>query len=118
MFASPRECAGPPANASYRPGINDIAGNTGPMTHEQIEGHIASMAKLARANNISVVRASILPVGEYHMPPGSTGEPQTTSRPMARIKALNAWMKTCAAANGRAYLDYYSAIQTALKRAP
>ena len=28
-------------------GINDIAGNTGPMTLEQTEGNIASMAELA-----------------------------------------------------------------------
>jgi lysophospholipase L1-like esterase len=91
-------------------GTNDIAGNTGPMTDEQIEGNIASMAELARVNNIRVVLASILPVGEYHMASGRTGAPQTTGRPMARIKALNAWMKTYAAANGHVYLDYFSAM--------
>jgi lysophospholipase L1-like esterase len=30
-------------------GINDIAGNTGPETLEQIEGNLASMAELAAA---------------------------------------------------------------------
>ena len=29
-------------------GTNDIAGNTGPMTNEEIEGNLASMAELAR----------------------------------------------------------------------
>ena len=30
-------------------GTNDIAGNTGPMTDEEIEGNLASMAELAAA---------------------------------------------------------------------
>jgi len=94
-------------------GTNDIAGNTGPMTDEQIEGNLASMADLARANGIRVVFSSILPVSEYHVRPGDTSPPQTTRRPMARIKALNAWMKDYAAANGHVYLDYFSAMTDA-----
>ena len=43
-------------------GTNDIAGNTGPMTDEQIEGNLASMAELAAANGIKVVLSSITPV--------------------------------------------------------
>ena len=48
-------------------GTNDIAGNTGPMTDEQIEGNLASMAELATANGIKVVLSSITPVSEYHV---------------------------------------------------
>ncbi|MGE5199579.1 MAG: SGNH/GDSL hydrolase family protein [Rhodospirillaceae bacterium] len=91
-------------------GTNDIAGNTGPMTDEQIEANLASMADLARANGIRVVFSSILPVSEYHVRPGDTNPPQTTRRPMARILALNSWMKNHAAANGHAYLDYFAAM--------
>lgn len=91
-------------------GTNDIAGNTGPMTDEQIAGNLASMAELAKANGIRVVFSSILPVSEYHVRPGDTAPPQTTRRPMARITALNAWMKDYAAANGHVYLDYFSAM--------
>ena len=91
-------------------GTNDIAGNTGPMTDEQIQGNMASMAELAKANGIRVVFSSILPVSEYHVRPGDTAPPQTTRRPMARITALNAWMKAYAARNGHAYLDYFSAM--------
>jgi len=91
-------------------GTNDIAGNTGPMTDEQIEGNLASMAELAGAHGIRVVLASILPVSQSHVRPGDTAAPQTTRRPMARIRALNAWMKTYAAANGHVYLDYFSAM--------
>ena len=94
-------------------GTNDIAGNTGPMTDEQVAGNLASMAELARANGVRVVFSSILPVSEYHVRPGDTAPPQTTRRPMARITALNAWMKEYAAANGHAYLDYFSAMTDA-----
>jgi lysophospholipase L1-like esterase len=94
-------------------GTNDIAGNTGPMTDEQIQGNLASMAELAKANGIRVVLSSILPVSEYHVRPGDASPPQTTRRPMSRITALNAWMKDYAAANGHVYLDYFSAMTDA-----
>ena len=89
-------------------GTNDIAGNTGPMTDEDIQGNLASMAELAKANGIRVVLSSILPVSAYHTSP--TGTPQTTSRPMDRIRTLNNWMKKYAAAEGHIYLDYFSAM--------
>jgi lysophospholipase L1-like esterase len=89
-------------------GTNDIAGNTGPMTDEQIEGNLASMSELAKAHGIKVVLSSILPTSSYHVGPG--GAPQTTTRPMARIKALNAWMQKYARDNGHVYLDYFSAM--------
>jgi lysophospholipase L1-like esterase len=94
-------------------GTNDIAGNTGPMTDEQIQGNLASMADLAKANGIRVVFSSILPVSEYHVRPGDTAPPQTTRRPMARITAINAWMREYAAANGHVYLDYFPAMTDA-----
>jgi lysophospholipase L1-like esterase len=91
-------------------GTNDIAGNTGPMTDEQIQGNLASMAEIARANGVRVVLSSILPVSEYHVRPGDTAPPQTTRRPMARITSLNGWMKAYAAANGHVFLDYVPAM--------
>jgi len=94
-------------------GTNDVAGNTGPMTDEQIQGNLASMADLAKANGIRVIFSSILPVSEYHVRPGDNAPPQTTRRPMARITALNAWMKEYAASNGHVYLDYFAAMTDA-----
>src|SRR5215207_2025087 len=38
-------------------GTNDIAGNTGPMTNEDIQGNIASMSELAHASGIKVIFA-------------------------------------------------------------
>jgi lysophospholipase L1-like esterase len=89
-------------------GTNDIAGNTGPAIDEEIEGNLASMSDLAHAHNIKVVLSSITPVSGYHAAPA--GAPQTTQRPMTRIKAINDWMAKYAAAHGDVYLDYYSAM--------
>jgi acyl-CoA thioesterase I len=86
-------------------GTNDIAGNTGPMTDEEIEGNIASMAELAKLHGVRVVLSSILPVSAYHVSPN--GVPQTTLRPMARIRAINDWMKKYAADEKHVYLDYF-----------
>jgi lysophospholipase L1-like esterase len=90
-------------------GTNDIAGNTGPYSNEEIQGNVQSMAELAKANGIKVVLSSILPVSAYHQAPAAP-LPQTMLRPMARIRAVNDWMKSYAAANGHVYLDYFSAM--------
>jgi lysophospholipase L1-like esterase len=90
-------------------GTNDIAGNTGPMTDEQIEGNLASMAELASANGIKVVLSSITPVSNYHMA-NPNASPQTTQRPLARVHAVNDWMRDYAAAHKHVYLDYFSAM--------
>jgi lysophospholipase L1-like esterase len=93
-------------------GTNDIAGNTGPMTNEEIQGNLASMSELAHAHNIRVVLASVTPVSNYHVAsPASV--PQTTARPMARIRTLNEWIKSYAASHGDVYLDYFSAMTDA-----
>lgn len=84
-------------------GTNDIAGNTGPMTLEEIQGNLMSMAELAKANRIRVVLASVLPVSDY-------SRPQTARRPPEKIKALNEWLQKYARANGHIYLDYFSAM--------
>lgn len=89
-------------------GTNDISGNTGPATDEDIQRNLASMAELAKANGIKVVLSSITPTSAYHTP--ERGVPQTTARPMSRIRAVNDWMKKYAADNGHVYVDYFSAM--------
>jgi acyl-CoA thioesterase I len=79
------------------------------MTNEEIQGNLASRSELAHAHNIRVVLASVTPVSAYHVA-SPAGIPQTTSRPMARIQALNSWIQTYAAADGDVYLDYFSAM--------
>jgi lysophospholipase L1-like esterase len=97
-----------PAVVLILAGTNDIAGNSGPMLDEEIEGNLATMAELATVHGIRVVLASITPTSAYHAAPAAT--PQTTLRPLSRIRAINGWMKEYAAANGHVYLDYFSAM--------
>jgi lysophospholipase L1-like esterase len=99
-------------------GTNDIASNTGPTSNEDIQGYLATMSELAHANKIAVVFASVTPVSEYHLAT-PRAVPQTTARPMARILAINSWMKAYAASHGDTYLDYFSAMtdQAGLMRA-
>jgi lysophospholipase L1-like esterase len=91
-------------------GTNDIAGNTGSMTNEDIQNNLASMSELAHAHKIRVVFASITPVSGYHVGTGAAAIPQTTRRPMSRIQAINDWVKSYAAAHDDVYLDYFSAM--------
>jgi lysophospholipase L1-like esterase len=84
-------------------GTNDIAGNTGPETLEEIEGYLASMADLAAANHIRVVLCSVLPAFDYPWKPGLT--------PASKILAINAWMKAYAAQKGYVYVDYHAAMK-------
>lgn len=84
-------------------GTNDIAGNTGPETLEDIEGNLQSMSELAKANGIRVVLASVMPVCD-------SLRPQTARRPPQKIIALNDWIRNYVSQNGFIYLDYYSAM--------
>lgn len=87
-------------------GTNDIAGNSGPISSEDIEANYSSLAELARAHNIRVVFSSVLPVHNY--------TPKSldffAQRPMDRILALNKWLKNYCAANDLVYLDYFPAM--------
>ena len=89
-------------------GTNDIAGNTGPMTDQEIEANLESMAELAKAHDIRVVLASILPTSAYHTAPN--GVAQTVTRPMTRVRAINNWIQKYAASEHHTYLDYFSAM--------
>jgi lysophospholipase L1-like esterase len=87
-------------------GTNDIAGNTGPISNDDIQANLASAAELARVHNIRVIFSSVLPVNNY------TPESQEffASRPMSRILALNDWLRKYCADKNLIYLDYFSAM--------
>jgi len=90
-------------------GTNDLAGNTGPMTLDQIEDNLQSMDELARANKIRVVLASVLPVSNYgHDREGNPVDMRIKRQPETIIE-LNNWIKKYAADHGDIYLDYFSA---------
>ena len=87
-------------------GTNDIAGNTGPTTVEQIADNLQSIAELARLHGINVVFASVTPVNDYT----PRSQKFFGERPMTQIIALNKWMRAYAEANGYVYLDYFSSM--------
>ncbi len=87
-------------------GTNDLAENTGPVTLEQVEGNLASMADLAKANGIRVVMCSVLPTVRYWWHPGS-------ENPAPKISELNKWIKAYAAGKNYPYVDYFSAMADA-----
>jgi len=91
-------------------GTNDIAGNTGPMTLEEIEGNLASMSQLAHANGIRVALASVMPVYDGGHNREGKQVMMTDRRPPTKIVALNEWIKKYAAEHRDIYLDYFSAM--------
>lgn len=93
-----------PAVVVILAGTNDIAGNTGASSLEMIEDNLASMTELARAHGVHVVLASLLPVSDYVV------KDQTSRRPPATIRALNAWIREYAAREQLGFIDYHAAM--------
>lgn len=81
-------------------GTNDIAGNTGPITPEEILGNIISMVELAKGNGIMVILSSVIPAYDYPWSPGKN--------PNDKIPALNEMIKEYSIKNNIYYLDYFS----------
>ncbi|GEO10885.1 GDSL-type esterase/lipase family protein [Segetibacter aerophilus] len=92
-----------PAVVVILAGINDIAGNTGPMTLDETFGNIVSMAQLAKMNNIKVVISSVLPAYDFPWRPGM--------QPAEKVIKLNAMLKEYAGKNNIVYLDYFNAMK-------
>jgi lysophospholipase L1-like esterase len=86
-------------------GTNDIAGNTGPMSLEEIEANYATIAELAKAHRIRVIFSSILPVHNYT----EKSTNMYAQRPMTKIRELNRWLQEYCKANKLIYLDYFTA---------
>ena len=80
-------------------GTNDIAGNTGPTTEQDVKNNIIAMVELARAHHIRVVLASILPTSAFPWNP--------SLRPASTIVEMNHWLHSYALESGSQYVDYY-----------
>ena len=83
-------------------GINDIAGNTGPITIENTAENIISMAEIAMANNIKVYICSTLPAIDFPWSPGMNPGP--------KVIELNSILKNYCTKNNITYVDYYLAM--------
>lgn len=93
-----------PAAVVILAGTNDIAGNTGPMTLQEIEDNFRAMTSIARANHIAVVLSSVMPVHNYT----ERSKRFFGERPMDQIRALNDWLKDFAAREHFEYVDYFT----------
>ncbi len=92
-----------PKAVAIMAGINDIAGNNGPIKLENIFGNIVSMAELAKANGIKVFLCSTLPSSQIPW--------RKDIKDVAeKVKVLNAMLKDYAKNNDVIYVDYYSKV--------
>ena len=83
-------------------GINDIAGNTGPMQVENIAENIQSMAEISKANGIQVLICSVLPAIDFPWSPGMN--------PSIKVLELNTLLRSYCRENNIIYVDYYSSM--------
>jgi len=83
-------------------GTNDIAGNTGPMTLEEILGNLKGMAELAQANGIVPILCSVMPAADYPWKPGM--------EPHIKIPKLNTMIEAYCNEKDYIYLDYFAAM--------
>lgn len=87
-------------------GTNDIAGNTGLISIENIESNLMSIAELARVHNVALVLSSVTPVNNYT----AAALRFFADRPPSEILRLNDWMRAYCASTNCYYLDYFSAL--------
>jgi lysophospholipase L1-like esterase len=91
-----------PAAVHIMAGINDIAGNTGPTTIEDIEGNLASMVELAKAHDVTVILATVLPAANFNWAP--------QLKPADAVVKLNTWIRAYAAEQNLVLADYHPAM--------
>lgn len=84
-------------------GTNDIAGNNGAITLENILGNIISMCELAKANKIKPVICSVLPADRYGWRP--------EKKPAQDIVKLNEMLKEYADSEKIVYVDYHTPLK-------
>lgn len=93
-----------PAAVHILGGINDIAGNTGPTTLEDVEANIMSMVELAKAHNVTVILSTILPADHFTWAPAL--------KPADAVARFNAWARTYAAQQDLILADYFTPFAT------
>jgi len=85
-------------------GTNDIAGNRGPVSKQDLQANIQSMVELARHHGLGVVLASILPTERFDWRP--------ELKPARAVREMNTWLRAYAEAEGLVYADYYTPMAT------
>ena len=83
-------------------GINDIAGNTGPITIDETFQNIAAMTEMAASNGIKVILCSLLPAKDFPWRPGL--------EPADKVIKLNALLQSYTKEHNLIFVDYFSAM--------
>lgn len=83
-------------------GINDLAGNSGPITNLMIQANFAIMAELASKHSIEVMFCSILPANSIPW--------RIQINPSFRIKEINRWLTSYCELNNYVFVDFYSSM--------
>ncbi len=78
-------------------GTNDIFGNPGPVSVDEVVSNIRSMAELARAHGIRVIIGSVLPASK-------------DGAPVSAVDEINRRLALLARSEGYAFVDYYRAL--------
>ena len=87
-----------PAAVHILAGINDIAQNAGPYDPTTTQANLQAMTTLAQASGVAVILATVTPAAEFPWRPGLG--------PVAKVAALNAWLRAHAAERGAVLADY------------
>lgn len=93
-----------PAAVHILAGINDVAGNTGPTTLEDVQNNIMSMVELAKAHGITVILATPLPADRFSWAP--------QMKPAPTVIAYANWIRQYAAEQDLIVADYYPVLTT------
>jgi len=86
-------------------GTNDVAGNAGPTTYENIQNNLMAMVQMARANKIAVVLATIPPSTDFPWRRGM--------EPALKFVKLNEWIRDYAKREDVVLVDYHKALANA-----
>ena len=87
-----------PAAVHILAGINDIGQNAGPYDPVATQANLQAMTTLAQASGIAVILATVTPAAEFPWRPGLG--------PIAKVAALNAWLRAHAVERGAVLADY------------
>ncbi|MBV9572164.1 MAG: SGNH/GDSL hydrolase family protein [Alphaproteobacteria bacterium] len=79
-------------------GTNDVAENTGPYDPPSTKNNLMSMVELARIHRLRIVLATI--------PPAAAFPWRTVAEPVAKLRALNEWIREYARINRFVLADY------------
>ncbi len=85
-------------------GVNDVAGNAGPNSPDELRSNIRAMTEIAQANGIVVVLGTIPPPYDFR--------PLADIPPDKWVPSINRWIESFAGERGLVLADYRRAVVT------